>query len=199
MTRQEFISSHWNYYRYLEENFIESQKFVFLDKLNYKTFSLNYVHQLLSICSEFEAVLKTITKHVEHENQKHYSVYKLFNNYLTNLKIKNIEATEITVLLNPSLIVKPFEYVFNNSTLSDSNWWTSYNKVKHNRLNNLEYANLKNTLYSLSALYYLNISCIRYIAQENERDIPDESSKIFLAKNFTVRYIPASEVFFHSC
>ena len=108
MTRQEFISTHWNYYLYLEENFIESQKYVFLSKSNYNTFSINFVYQLLSICSEFETTLKTITNNTE----KKKNIYILFKEYISKFKVKDIQYAKLIILQNPSITIEPFKNIF---------------------------------------------------------------------------------------
>ena len=46
-----FIKSYWNYYLELEEQRIQTKKFVDFDISNYKTFSMEFLKLLQATCS----------------------------------------------------------------------------------------------------------------------------------------------------
>lgn len=69
-------------------------------------------------------------------------------------------------------------------------WWEAFTQIKHSRVLNIKSASLKNTMYILGALYFLEIKFLDKITKEtNESNRPDIESSIFLLKNWEYRYI----------
>ena len=60
ITTSQFIKSYWNYYLELEDQLIQTKRFVDFDISNYKTFSIEYLKLLQATCSEIDVVAKII-------------------------------------------------------------------------------------------------------------------------------------------
>ena len=58
MNRDEFTKSYWRFYILLENKFIGTLNYVELTKDNFKTYSIEYAHQLLAIGSELDTFFK---------------------------------------------------------------------------------------------------------------------------------------------
>ncbi|MDZ5760353.1 hypothetical protein RAK27_17070 [Carnobacterium maltaromaticum] len=162
MEKDDFINVFWEYYFGLENDFIFTIRYVSITESNYKTYSTEYAKLLLSICSEVDVILKKIC---DFEGSKMKNV----NDYLQKIIKKELmEKNNKVTLKSPhsKLTLTPFDRWKETKNLS---WWTDYNKVKHNRSENIEKANLKNVLTSLSALYLLE----NYLYQKIIKDEVD--------------------------
>ena len=62
ITTSQFIKSYWNYYLELEDQLIQTKRFVDFDISNYKTFSIEYLKLLQATCSEIDVVAKIIAE-----------------------------------------------------------------------------------------------------------------------------------------
>lgn len=78
-----------------------------------------------------------------------------------------------------------------NSSSSASNWWSDYNSVKHNRTifnksKRINYykANLKNVIYSLAALYVLEIALLQQFGNKNNLQSFINKSEMFEKNSF---------------
>lgn len=82
MNREDFCKIYWEYYLVLENDFLETERYVSFDLGenylydnnnhsnigNSLTFSNEYVKQYQSICSEVDVILKSICKELGNEN-----------------------------------------------------------------------------------------------------------------------------------
>lgn len=114
---------------------------------------------LLNICSEFDSLADEFCNELGVNNQKEkYGINKkmtiILNNHpkLYSWKCKTVFPIEEIHLV-------PFNKLNNNDT---PEWWKCYNLIKHYRsqknehgVYNFQYANLKNVLNALSALYIM--------------------------------------------
>ena len=57
-----FVRSYWDYYLELEEEFINTKKYVAFEKANGKTYSLEYLKLMQAVCSEIDNVAKYIAR-----------------------------------------------------------------------------------------------------------------------------------------
>lgn len=194
MTTEKFMNDFWHYYLILEEKFINTTKYVELsddDKdHNYDTYSMEFVIQLQTICSEIDVVMKEISGFLPSNKRKCISDYApiILENF-PNIINQNIK-------INGKMIkLQPFEG-WNISQASKSlPWWESYSNIKHGRVENFKKANLKNVLYSLSALFILERLWLIKIASNlnGEMDIPNKTSSIFELLNYKSRYMYSSD------
>jgi len=142
----------WEYYLVLENDLLATTRYVEPNQL--ETFSFEYQKIIVLGCCEVEAVFKLLCPEMEKDKKN-----KNVNDYREVVLGKFPKICECEVSISRAkLTIKPFED-WQNTSLS---WWQAYQKVKHNRTNHFTHANLKNALYTLSALqiliYYLG-SC----------------------------------------
>lgn len=85
-----------------------------------------------------------------------------------------------------NVLKKNENILISNSSSSASNWWSDYNSVKHNRTifnksKRINYykANLKNVIYSLAALYVLEIALLQQSGNKNNLQSFINKSEMF--------------------
>lgn len=161
----EFRNIYWNYYLQLENDFFSCSPYCEIDTVNDKAFSVKYLQLLLSTCGEIDSICKTFCKllddtlDLKEAGMKDYipilcRCYPTFAN--ETVEICGYKYRELQPWKSIALGHVP-------------NWWQRYNAIKHhrdqktNRLENYKYANQKNAIEALSALYIL----IEYWAAKN--------------------------------
>ena len=194
-----FKKDYWSYYLELEEQFLNTKKYVSIDSKNFRTYSPEFLRLLEAICSEIDIVGKTIAHELDNRfkvNDFRSSIQKWW--YIVQDLYKNYSSTE--VILFDEIRISPWkEYVIEKfedkqgsvryrmtETSKPLTWWKAYNDVKHNRtLDNPETneknyykANLGNVCYSLAALYLLEKTYIKSVGEESKYD-RREKSKLF--------------------
>ena len=146
-----------NYY-YQEERFMQTFRYVELDKRNSDTFSMEYSSILSDVGRIFSSTMEELYKQidpkpVEKPNIGHFRLLLL---------------DHVTQIYGQLVYVNPLKHtgkyiIFPYSAFKNSNgtpeWWDAYNKVKHGDIHNYEFGNLKNTLTALAGilLLFLNI------------------------------------------
>lgn len=161
----EFRNIYWNYYLQLENDFFSCNPYCEIDTVNDKAFSVKYLQLLLSICGEIDSICKTFCKLLD-----------------DTLNLKEAGMTDYIPILcrcyptfaNETVEICGYKYRKLQPWKSIAlgyvpNWWQRYNAIKHHRdqktngLENYKYANQKNAIEALSALYIL----IEYWAAKN--------------------------------
>ena len=182
MNRDEFTKSYWRFYILLENKFIGTLNYVELTKDNFKTYSIEYAHQLLAIGSELDTFFKIYCEFNPNDPKK-------MSNYKKNIlkSYPEIMSQEITVF-NTEIKLIPYENFdqFAPKHRKDIlQWWIAYNSVKHNRQKQLNQASLGNVINALSALYLIEMKYLQIITKETEEtDEPDIKSEIFQLENW---------------
>lgn len=197
ITRSNFIRSYWNYYIDLEDQLISTKRFVDFDKSNNKTFSIEYLKLLQAVCSEIDVVAKIVAEWHDPEFKalKSKNIQKW--GYAIQTAFPNIER--ISVLFNNDYSVTPWEkwayemYLNERGYISyrlikgkkTPEWWTAYNKVKHERTSaygneqtNYVRANLENLVSAMAALYLLETLFLSGLGEQNGIDT-HEKSRLF--------------------
>lgn len=156
------IKKNWNYFKSLAKQFQQTEQFVdhsmdSTGKLkNEKTFSNEFAKLLLLSASEFEVIAKALCSESGHAVSDKANITEISKTILylypsiINSKINT--PYQITTPLAEWSVTEP------NSGLP---WWKAYNKIKHDRTNNFESANLNNCLNALASLMVLEL----YLAQ----------------------------------
>ena len=92
--------------------------------------------------------------------------------------------------------IQPFMNWDINQPGQSLQWWEAFTDVKHNRYEQLKQARRENVLNILGALYLIEMLYLKKITDgTDEFDIFDESSNLFVLKNWTSKAIPLSEAF----
>lgn len=192
-----FIKSYWSYYMELETQLIETKRYVEFDVDNAKTFSIEYLKLYQAVCSEIDVVGKEIASYLNRD-------FKVDGR--TNIQKWGYEIQKSFPMIKDKIVcfdeiyeVQPFEN-WAYEKYHDKNgyekfrvfggkkavpWWTSYNKVKHQRIGlitgtkNFPLANQGNLIMAFAALYLLEYMYIKYL-EECGAVFPDfNSSELF--------------------
>ncbi len=192
MTREDFITNCWNYYLYLEKDFIKLTRYVSIHSNNYKTFSDEIHKQLLSVAMEFENINKEINKELGNKLKDTCNITE-FGKWLFDSKIdyKNI-VIEIK-FSKENLILNPFKKQKNkekNGTETEQmSWWRAYNQIKHDRYRNYIDVNFEHLLNALAALLYCEMYLIKKIGTKaKDMDVPNSYSEIFEIKDWQTKH-----------
>ena len=162
MTAVEFVEDYWEYYLTLESNFINTFRYVALDKKNKKCYSVEFFGLIQSICSEIDSVMKVLCGLPGNSDSHQANIFK----YKQILESKNIFLHNDVITLRRSNYTNLIPFDNWKSTIS-LKWWKSYIGLKHDRLGNIKDANQYNALVSLSALYLLEVYLIKTINKNN--------------------------------
>ncbi len=184
MEKEDFLNIYWKYYLNLEEEFLSTIRYVSLDEQNAKTFSIEYIRQYLSICSEIDVFLNKITSG---NNIVDYVNYICNDEFYKKIIEEEIVVNSSKWTLEPyKLLIDTDTKMPKNSDNSDEKtWWGLYNKVKHERVDFYIYANLNNVITSLAALYTIEVYYFNhnyYIDIDNDESMPYPKSKLFSCK-----------------
>ena len=144
------MQSYWPYFFALEADVNKLSRYVEFTERNYSTYSIEMVRLYLSICSEVDVVLKDLCKEISSDfNTKNITDYR------------QIISDELKDFNNQEAICHRFGLSFTPWKSWNKNnspeWWSSHNKVKHQRNEFYNKANLENVLQSLAALYLVNV------------------------------------------
>lgn len=193
---RDFIKNFWSYYLELEQQFIETKRYVEFSSDNDKTYSVEYLKLYQAICSEIDTVGKEIATDVvtDFKVDLHTNIKK----WGYNLQKKFGDIKDDEVIFYDTYNVKPFEnweyeeYKYdlkNGKTRKGLRivghkktiiWWQNYNNVKHQRIGlinekkNFQLANQKNVVLSLAALFLLEWRYLNYINTTGENIEPSQ-------------------------
>lgn len=157
MNRTDFINNFWSRYMMMERELIHLSEYVKIDERNYSTFSNEIIKQILVVNVEFENLLNQMAMELEvpsgtMDNYKIMLFNALHWDAIVNQNVK---------VLNTNIELKPY-----NEWSKIGNrvfWWSAYGKLKHNMIANYTNGNFKVLLYSLAALYILELYVVKYI------------------------------------
>lgn len=200
MTTNDFVNYYWNYYLILENDLLYTKRYLEVDQLNNKAYSTEYLKQYQNICSEIDVVLKQYCK----ELQNDFNGDKI-NRYCDCINSKDNRMINEEVSINRNTTLTPWRDWVITSKPEDKqiisnnpNWWTIYNKIKHNRTSvdeesGLQYyklANQENIYNALAGLFVVEMECYRLITTKNGGDdyYPNIESTIFEMKNWERRF-----------
>lgn len=177
MNGRDFDNHYCKYYKNLENDFVRTEPYLSIDKDNYHSFSLEYIKIFQAICSEIDVVAKCLCKLIDSTFSG-----KSINKYCKCIIDHFPKFPDTTVRMpDYNLELKPWNgWAYNiesNSNIKASNpeWWTKYNKLKHERTTyntatGLQYyklANQENVLKSLAALFTLEEYCFKMLMELN--------------------------------
>jgi hypothetical protein len=157
---------HWNYFLNIEKELYSTNNIVEFCEDNYAVYSIEYAKLLLSTCSEIDVLFRLLCSTIDtnckfsDENSRNGNIVEYYK-IICNTYPKIIDS-ELNIYIM-DISIKPFE---NWSENKSPNWWKDYNKVKHYRHSNYKKANLKNCIYSLSALAILNMYLFRIVTDK---------------------------------
>ena len=169
----DFKNTYWNYYIQIEKDFFDTVPYCNIAESNNNSFSIKYLQLHLSICSEIDTICKSLCKRIKSSlNLSECGI----SEYIKILSSSYGTFSKETVNLSgyKYRIVQPWKGIDKEHI---PNWWNVYNDIKHHRdtiknnKNIYEYANQKNVIEALCALYVL----IQYWAAKNS--VVDKTEK----------------------
>ncbi|MDB6112247.1 MAG: hypothetical protein JWR69_3997 [Pedosphaera sp.] len=163
---------HWNYFLALEKDMEAISRYIEFCPDNLNTYSIELAHLLLSAASEVDTLAKCICKILDPKAK-----LKNIDDYRKVMKTGEDTEPNSLMELNARIVkIDPEKYKHRISNLkvyipryslaftpweswaNDTNpdWWHSYNKVKHERDQHYNKANLNNALNALAGLLAMN-------------------------------------------
>lgn len=199
-----FIKSYWNYFLELEQQLCDIRRYVDFSRKNNNTFSMEFLKLLQAVCSEIDVVAKVIDSYID-VNFKGTRINDW--GYALQQSFPNIQSKKVT--FNDDYDLQPWGnwfYVREEQEIKQGNnkgktrttiklkekcknpeWWTAYNKSKHERTSpynnsNINYnrANLKNVISAFAALFITESMFFDYIFAKENVSIEHEKSKLFV-------------------
>ncbi len=154
----------WDEYTYLEQEFMNSLRYLPAVPAHYNVWSVHFADLLIRIGSVFDSFLKrtlfcsfldentvAIASREKYEDNKITikDYYDIFESYykLSSKTVFNLIASEPIV---------PFSE-WGNNEYKPLEWWKAYTKLKHDRFVNKEVATLESTQNALGSLFLMNI------------------------------------------
>ncbi|WES96498.1 hypothetical protein P2W68_16825 [Chryseobacterium arthrosphaerae] len=144
---------HWNYFLAIEKDFENISRYVEFAEANNSTFSIEFGRIIMAASQEIDGIMKKICNIIQADsNARNVDDYK------------NIIKQDLPELIQEEV----FTIRFGMSSKPWINWkddinpdfWKSNNKIKHDRTNHFEEANLKNAFNAVGAL--LIVTCYYY-------------------------------------
>jgi len=154
----------WNEYVYLEDDFIESIRYLPLVPAHYEVWSTHFADLIIRIGSVFDSFLKRaifceLLDDVDGIGQcrEKYNSNKIINikDYQHIFESFYDLSSKDVYNLHTFEPVTPFSEWVND--VGSLGWWKAYTKLKHDRFVNKEVATLEKTLNALGGLFLLNI------------------------------------------
>lgn len=146
---------HWNYFLALESDLERVSRYIEFVKSNFKTYSIELAHLLLAASSEVDVVAKALCQAIDSkaklENIDQYK--KTIRKQLPELITEKVLVPRYGLTLQPWSLWKGEK---------NPGWWRSYNKVKHERSNHFDEANLKNVLNAMAKPKFLETLAAAY-------------------------------------
>ena len=149
---------HWNYFLAIEADTEGVSRFIEFTETNFQTYSIELARLILAAASEVDVVAKLLCKKVN-PNDLSRSIGS-YHRVLTN-PFPTIKKMKI-LIRRYGLELKPW---VDWTAILPPNWWSDYNKVKHERNAYFHRASLKNALNAVAALF---IMVLHYYKEEAE-------------------------------
>lgn len=140
--------SYWNYFLAIESDLARLSRYIEFNDDNFNAYSIEMAHLLLAAASEVDVVAKQHCKIIDPgKKPEKINEYRII--YIAKLpEIKDIKV----YLPRYNLEVTPWSYWDQDKT---PEWWSAYNKVKHQRGDYFNRANLKNVLDAIGGLFVI--------------------------------------------
>lgn len=182
---------HWNYFVALERDMDLLSRYVEFCEENFSVFSVELAHLLFAAASEVDVVCKLICEQVSpgarRENINDYKAVLL-------QALPDLPYTEVFVP-RYGLSYRPWS---NWEGDRNPDWWSSYNKVKHERDVYFNQATLKNALTALGALLVLTVHYYsRKLAPEHGKVLRLKDTTQQLEPESTLLRLPEANYFSH--
>lgn len=187
LNTETFEKTFWNYYLELEREFLEIERLIPFDETNYNTFSYKYMDLLWEICSEIDVLFKEYMTIKEYTPELDENGNPLFNIKQYEKFVEKLLPTfknQKIICYNPKFYRKEIYPYYSWTTNDSPKWWRVYNKIKHDKEQELygkkayKCANQICLLNALGALFQLNLFIYETI-QRRGLIVPLQESLLF--------------------
>jgi len=171
-----FNKNYWEYYRELEDEFLQTRKYVAFKEGNFRTYSVEFLKLFQAVCSEIDVLGKVMAKEVNvafSPEDKQNNIMKWWFEIQDSYTIQDgltdpqFSLNNYACILLDDLSLEPWanfrteQFINKKGALGYRlvrpsqvpKWWSDYNKVKPNRTS-LVTANGKDINYT-TLLYFL--------------------------------------------
>ena len=142
------MANHWNYFLALEADFGVLSRYVEISQQNYSTYSIEIAKLLMTVTQECDVLLKQLSGLTSGSEQDYRTKLLSSMPNITKIKIRHIVS---------NIVVQPYNSWSLSQPPTTPTWWTGNNKVKHERHNKFDQANIENLLGAFSGLYVANL------------------------------------------
>lgn len=164
---------YWRYYLSIEKMMKNTSQYVCPSKQNKNTYSDEFMKIILLSCSEIDSILKVICK----ENNvilkdKDYNMYEYAKVLEKQDDIKDWAFSPVCDTSNrdESFVYFPFKNLNPQKPYAGLSWWESYQKLKHNRVENAIIGNLENAVYAITAHFVLLRLLMEFLTERSSRE-----------------------------
>ena len=187
MTRKEFEKEYWKYYLILEADFLVTERYLTIHPKNAQAFSVEYIKQIDSVCSEVDVLLKQYCKQINAT-----STAGNICGYATELLAAKTDFTT-RIIKQKNGNAETFQPWLNWTPGASPQWWKNYNAIKHHRteLNNTgepnyTLANQATIMNALAALFQTAMYMYKDLAKAESADVevPVPASQLFTIENW---------------
>ena len=162
---------HWNYFLVLESDLQHLARYIEYSSKNDRVFSQEISHIFLATSSEVDVVLKALCKQIDTSFKgENITSYRKF----LNPRFPKISRLSVNLPRYGRNLIPWDNWRGNKKPI----WWDDYNKVKHNRDEKYELANLKNAIASLAGLFIANLYFCKEKAENGELEPAPQVFKI---------------------
>lgn len=156
---------HWNYFLAIQQDFELLSRYIEFSEENNNTFSIELARIIMSASQEVDVIMKGICSLIGENNSNNINDYRnVIKEKLNNLIVEEVFIARFGMRSQPWI-----------NWQGDENpiWWRANNKIKHQRTNHFQKANLKNAFNALGALLIVNIY---FYKLEKEKETGDDVS-----------------------
>lgn len=139
---------HWNYFLALESDVERLARFVEFRSDNFGAYSIEMAHLLLAAASEVDVVAKQLC--IKMDGTANAQNIERYREVLRHCH-PEIESSFVTIP-RYGLELRPWSNWQNDKT---PDWWQDHNRVKHQRGEHFQLANVKNVLNAMAGLFLI--------------------------------------------
>jgi hypothetical protein len=171
---------HWDYFLSIETDLEKCSRYVHFSQDNFGTYSIEFARIIMASSSEFDTIIKGICNSIDPSKkpEKMPQYFPILTSKYPKFTSFEVNVPKFRLTLHPwkdwAVAQRP-------------DWWTKgYNKIKHERDQYFEQANLFNALSSVSGL----LCGIIYYYKEVSGDSPKiqfyQAPKLFESDSYSV-------------
>ena len=180
---------HWNYFLALEKDFELLSRYIEFSEENNNTFSIELARIIMSSSQEVDVIMKNICALLGQDNSDNINHYRsIIKEKLSDLINEEVNISRFGMRSTPWLNW--------NEENENPIWWKVNNKIKHERTNHFQKANLKNAFNALGALLIVNLYFYK-LEKEKESGNQVDWKDITYELNSKDSFIKLNDSYYH--